>query len=153
MKKSLIVIIFMIISGSVYSQHSGLGLGVRIGEPTGFNAKYWINADNALSFNLGYTLFSENSQVNLSVDYLYHSYELINIPENQNSIPFFYGFGARLITSRNSPSSFGARGIAGVAYFLKDIPVDIFIELAPVFRLLPSTRLDFDAGIGARYFF
>lgn len=151
MKKIAVVVIYIIFSGFIYSQHQGVGLGIRIGEPTGFNAKYWISSSTALSFNMGYALAS-NSRLHISADYLYHLYDLIDIPENQGNIPFFYGFGVRIVTRKVGESSFGARGIAGTAYYLKEVPVDIFVELAPVFRLFPSTGIDFDAAIGARYF-
>jgi len=152
MKKIAILIMFVVISGSLFSQHQGLGLGIRVGEPTGFNAKYWMNDRNAFSFNLGYAL-SSNSRLHISADYLYHLYDLIDIPENQNSVPFFYGFGVRLVTREIGESSVGARGVVGAAWFLRETPVDIFIEFAPVFRLFPSTGIDFDAAVGARYFF
>lgn len=153
MKKLLILFVFVILTSCIFPQYSGYGLGLRIGEPTGFTGKFWINDRNALSFNLGFALVTSHEQLNLSADYLYHNYDLIDIPENRNSVPFFYGFGVRIITRQSRETMFGARGVAGVAWYLKNVPVDIFIELAPVFNLFPSTALDLDAGIGARYYF
>jgi hypothetical protein len=53
----------------------------------------------------------------------------------------------------NSKFNFGVRGVLGVMMYLKEIPVDVFLEASPSFRLLPTTGLDLDIAIGGRYYF
>jgi hypothetical protein len=36
---------------------------------------------------------------------------------------------------------------------LKKLPIDVFFEVAPSFRLLPTTGLDLDVAVGGRYYF
>jgi len=47
----------------------------------------------------------------------------------------------------------GIRFPVGVAYLFDDAPVDLFLEVAPTLDLVPGTYLDFDAGLGVRYYF
>jgi hypothetical protein len=41
----------------------------------------------------------------------------------------------------------------GLAYLFDGAPVDVFLEAAPTMSLIPDTDFDFDAAIGARYWF
>ena len=47
----------------------------------------------------------------------------------------------------------GIRIPVGLSYQFESGPFEAFLELVPVFNLLPQTRLDFDGGIGVRYYF
>lgn len=146
-----IVLAAVLFTGSaMYGQDRGLGVGIRIGEPSGLTAKYWISGTNALDFGLGYSLIREHRQAHITADYLYHNESLIKA---EDRIPVFYGFGLRLITKEENSTSLGVRGVAGLAWYSKDMPLDAFVEVAPVFRLFPSTSVDMDISLGARYFF
>ncbi|MGE5681767.1 MAG: hypothetical protein ACM34K_12890 [Bacillota bacterium] len=152
MTKYTFVFLFFIffIASKSFAQDRGLGLGVKIGEPTGITLKYWTSEVNAVDFSLGYSLINDRREIYLSCDYLYHIEDIIRSHER---LPLYYGFGARFLSKENQNSSLGVRGVGGVAWFSRDLPVDVFFELAPVFKLFPSTSLDFEAGFGARYFF
>jgi hypothetical protein len=142
--------LILTITGAVNAQGKGFGLGVVLGEPTGIAGKYWTSYDNAISFGLGYSFVSKNSRVNLHVDYLFHNNEKIQAPEK---LVLFYGVGARIKSVENSDNSFGMRGVVGIDWFIRNAPIDVFVEVAPVFKLIPQTGVDLDAGIGIRFFF
>ena len=146
----LIIAVFLLFSQFIYSQDKGIGVGIILGEPTGLNFKHWIDDNNAISGALAYSFAGELNSFAFHIDYLYHIKQLI---KSENEIPFYYGFGGRVRASNKDVPAFGVRGIAGLAYYLKDVPVDIFFEIAPVFELIPSTKLDIDVGVGARYYF
>jgi hypothetical protein len=134
---------------NLFAQEHKFGLGVMIGAPTGISAKYWVSEDNALDFGLAYSFVESTNALSIHADYLYH--------ENRwfpkfDRMDFYYGYGVR-IRSSNDQTSLGARGVAGLAIMLKEAPVDIFIEIAPVFKLIPSTALNLDVALGARYYF
>jgi hypothetical protein len=55
--------------------------------------------------------------------------------------------------SQNHGGNLGVRGTIGLDYFVEEAPFDIFIEAAPIMDLTPSTELQFNGGIGFRFFF
>ncbi|MBL1214215.1 MAG: hypothetical protein D8M61_12800 [Ignavibacteriae bacterium] len=120
------------------------------GDPTGFSVKAWLSDNQALDFGLGYSFIPEANKISLHADYIFH---LDGIEYTDGKIPIYYGFGARLRFRDSESGSFGARGVIGMLYYFKQVPVDLFFEIAPVFQLLPKTALHFDAALGARYYF
>ena len=148
MKKLLCVLLFFFTAG-LHAQTEGLGLGLIAGAPSGFSAKYWVNPENAFDAGIGYS-FVGGESLSLHADYLYHIEDVFNFKAR---VPFYYGFGFRYRSIKDSDNSFGARGAVGVLLYLKDYPADFFLEIAPVFTILPETALKIDVGIGARYYF
>jgi len=150
MKKLFPIIVFIILFFSIngYCQDKGFGIGVMIGEPTGLSAKYWLNNINALDFGLAYSFVRKHSAVSLHADYLYHAFDVI---KSNYRIPIYYGFGARLHLI-DDDNSLGARGVIGVAWLSDKAPFDVFLEIAPVFNLFPSTSLNLDAALGGRFY-
>ncbi len=147
---SLLVIALLFISfGSLKAQDKKFGLGVMLGAPTGFSGKYWVSDENAFDFGLAYSFVETSNALSIHADYLYHESRWF---PRFDRLDFYYGFGAR-IRSNKDQTSLGIRGVAGLALMLKEAPVDIFVEIAPVFKLIPSTALNMDAAIGARYYF
>lgn len=153
LKKSCFVVL-LILTLSIFSyvsaQEREIGVGLKLGEPTGLTLKYWLNTRNALDFTLGAAVFNSNSRVNINVNYLYH-YD--NVIKTREDVSLFLGFGARLVSKKHGNSSFGIRGVGGVAWYSDKYPIEVFLEAAPVFRLFPTTGIDFDMAIGARYYF
>ena len=131
------------------AQDKGFGLGVMLGEPTGFSAKYWLSDDKALDFGLAYSFVKSVSALSIHCDYVHHDFDLI---KSNFMIPIYYGFGARLRVG-NDENHLGARGVVGIVYIDDEHPFDVFLELAPVFNLFPKTSLQIDLSLGARYYF
>lgn len=136
--------------GSLLGQHKEFGLGIMVGSPTGISAKYWVSGTNALDFGLGYSFAKDNSNLNFHADYLWHDGSLFNTSQR---LLLHYGCGIRLKTVVDGRDSFGARGVAGISWIPTHTPFEFFIEVAPVFKLIPETDLDVDGGLGARYYF
>jgi hypothetical protein len=150
MKKLVfITLTFFLFSINTYSQKSDAGLGIVVGEPTGLSAKVWVGDNEAFAGGLGWHFVGPNDGFNLHVDYLYH---IDNSLQTNITFPLYYGFGVRI---REDAKDFGLgfRGVGGVLFYLDPEPIDIFFELAPIFKLLPKTDLEIDAALGARYYF
>lgn len=145
----LIILIFLFLSINNYGQDHGFGIGVIIGEPTGISAKHWLNDINALDFGMAYSFVRSHSALSLHADYLYHAFDVIN---SKYRIPLYYGFGARIRFVNDDDNAFGVRGVIGFAWLGEQAPFDVFLEVVPVFNLFPSTSLNLDAAIGARYY-
>jgi len=151
MKKSFLILAaftFLFLSNT-YSQEKGFGLGVILGEPTGFSAKYWTAETTALDFGLGYSFTSDNSVFYLHTDYIFHHRELIQSTDN---FIVYYGPGARLKVREND-SRLGIRGVGGILWIPRNANIDLFMEVAPILDIIPATKFDFAGGIGIRFFF
>ncbi|MDP3148833.1 MAG: hypothetical protein Q8N83_06850 [Ignavibacteria bacterium] len=144
------IIIFLLSSATIWGQHKEFGLGFVAGSPTGISAKYWVNSINAFDFGLGYSFAQNNSNFNFHADYLWHNSEFFHSSEK---LLFHYGVGLRIKTVVDGRDSFGARAVAGVSWFPSHTPFEFFVEVAPVFKLIPETALDIDGGLGARFYF
>jgi hypothetical protein len=83
------------------------------------------------------------------VDYLLHSFRLIDVPEGK--LPFYYGIGGRLKTS--DKTRLGVRVPLGLAYLFQTAPIDIFLEVVPILDFIPKTDFRINAALGARYYF
>jgi hypothetical protein len=147
MKKWILLSLTLILSGKLSAQDSGIGLGIIVGEPTGLSAKLWTSEKIALDAGVAWS-FSENGYLRVHSDMLWHNY---SIEVETGKLPLYYGVGAKLLLA--SELGLGIRVPVGLAYQFEAVPVDLFVELVPGFDLLPRTRLDLDAALGARYFF
>lgn len=143
-------IISLICTNRTKAQDQGFGIGIILGEPTGFSAKLWIDDDKAFDFGLAYSFVRSHSTISLHADYIQH---LFNVIHANIELPVYYGFGARIRASSDTKGMLGARGVAGILFLERNIPLDVFLEIAPVFNLFPETALYFDIAIGARYYF
>ncbi len=144
---SLLTIIFSNVS---FAQESGYGIGLVLGEPSGLSGKIWLDNTQAVDIGIGAGLFGDGAGLSIHSDYLYHIKDLLKW---KYKLPFYYGFGIRMRFPANSDFNFGVRGVVGLMMYLKNMPVDVFFELAPSFRLLPTTGLNLDLAIGGRYYF
>ncbi|HXX62800.1 MAG TPA: hypothetical protein VEO56_03300 [Bacteroidota bacterium] len=130
------------------AQDRGLGLGVIFGEPTGISGKYWLSSRNAVDGGLAWS-FRRSGYLHLHGDYLWHFTQVF--PEADRLV-LYAGPGGR-IGFAGTQSVVGIRMVGGATYFLPKVPMDVFIEIAPVLDLLPETSGSLNGGIGIRYFF
>ncbi|MBU2444670.1 MAG: hypothetical protein KJ666_03730 [Bacteroidetes bacterium] len=164
MKKNLlfgmVLFMVMILAKPIAAQDHGFGMGLILGEPTGLSAKLWTSKANAFDFGLGLSVggdrfyykgyYDRGRRVHFHMDYLWHSFNAISSTER---FPLYYGIGGRFNSGGGYEGSFGIRGVIGIAWFPRSTPIDVFVELVPVFQLTPGTGLGIDAGLGIRFFF
>ena len=140
----LLLLSFISISNA---QDKGVGLGIIVGEPTGFSFKYWTSSTTAFDAALAWS-FIDKGALHIHADYIIHNFDLIRVPEGK--LPFYYGIGGRL--KNFGDARLGVRVPLGLAYIFQNAPVDIFLELVPILDLTPQTDFSINAAIGARYF-
>lgn len=126
------------------------GLGAIVGEPTGLSAKIWLSERTAVDAGLAYS-FDDPEDFHLHGDFLFHKFDLLPVAKGQ--LPVYFGVGGRVKFERRADTRAGVRFPVGLAYMFADVPVDLFVEVAPVVDLTPKSRLAFNGGIGVRYFF
>lgn len=164
MRKSCYAVMALCLSLPVQwsvAQDHGFGLGVIIGEPTGFSAKLWTSSVNAFDFGVGWSvggdrigkykgIYDGGSRLHFHVDYLWHAFDAIH---SSVRFPLYYGFGGRINSGGGYDGSVALRGVFGIAWLPHNMPIDVFLELVPSLQLASITGFGIDAGIGARYFF
>lgn len=141
---SLLILSFC---GPAASQDKGVGFGVILGEPTGISAKGWTSVQNAFDVGLAWSFRGEGS-VHIHADYLWHFERVFQSSER---FPLYVGIGGRLAT--RGETVFGVRVPLGIAWWPREAPIDVFLELVPIVDLAPETELSGNGGIGVRYFF
>ncbi len=165
MKNNLLAVLalglFVLLAKPASAQDRGFGLGFILGEPTGLSAKLWTSKTNAFDFGLGFSvggdriskndyIYDGKGRLHFHMDYLWHSFTAISSTER---FPLYYGIGGRYNSGGGYDGSVGVRGVLGIAWLPANTPIDVFVEVVPVFQITPSTGFGIDAGIGARFFF
>jgi len=127
----------------------GIGLGIIVGEPTGASMKYWLDDTIAIDAAVAFSL-SDNNPFQFHADYLMHS---AMSEKNSTTLQSYYGIGARIADENDDDTHLGIRIPIGVTYMFRDVPVDLFAEIAPVLDITPDVDLDLNGAVGIRYYF
>jgi hypothetical protein len=133
-----------------------LGVGIIIGEPTGICAKLYLKDDQALQGAIGGAFLSGGLQ--LHVDYVFHPWILQD--KDTFVLPVYIGPGVILFDhssgANNNHFALGVRGVVGMLFDFKTVPLDAFVEIALVPEFETGGRgflLSLNAGAGVRYYF
>jgi hypothetical protein len=146
--------VFALFTSPVVFAHSPFGVGPALGDPLGVTANYELDLDRSIDAFAGW---SSGSRVGtqLHADYLQIVAPAASIEEQQ--LFFYWGVGGRLIEitsgSDKGKTAIGLRVPLGLETEFTDYSWQGFVELAPVLDVVPSTELDADIMIGARYYF
>lgn len=149
MNRILGLLICLCSLGSVLTaQDKGFGLGIIIGEPTGLSGKYWVSSQNAIDAGMAWS-FRHSGFLHLHADYLWHFPDAIQATQR---FPLYAGIGGRIGFAKQD-AVFGIRVVGGIAWWPKDAPIDVFLELAPIIDLAPASEFSVNGGFGVRYYF
>lgn len=136
--------------GSQINQSGRFGLGALVGEPTGLSLKYWLSDKTAIDGGAGWS-FEDHDGFQLHSDFLFHVMDLIHV--DQGRLPLYLGVGGRVKFVEHDDNRAGLRFPVGLAYLFADAPIEVFAEVAPVLDFAPHTTLEWNGGIGVRYYF
>lgn len=149
--KKLLIFWFLILTGAtgVQAQAKQVHAGFVLGSPTGLTAKYWLSADEAVEGTVSWDTSNRKNRFHMNLTWLKHKFNFIDLVNNP--LAFYYGVGGKVISS--DELSGGIRGAFGLGYYFKSLPVDVSLEISPVFYLIPSSTFSADLGLGFRYHF
>ena len=148
MKRNLGVLVCLFSLNSVlFAQDKGFGLGILVGEPTGLSGKYWVSSQNAIDAGIAWS-FRQSGFFHVHGDYLWHFPDAIQASQR---FPLYAGIGGRLGFAKHD-ALFGVRMVGGIAWWPKDTPIDIFLEIAPIIDLAPASEFSVNGGFGVRYY-
>ena len=133
-------------------RRGAIGMGLMVGDPVGVSAVYRSDASQALGLGVG-TAGGGSGDLHLHADYLRSYYPLDPNDWKEGSVSLYTGIGLRLRFLEDEDDDAGLRVPFGVAVRVRDLPVDVFAEAAPVFVILPDRDLDVDWGLGVRGWF
>ena len=169
------VLLFLALLLSVETAHAqgpqgkDFGFGLILGEPTGGTIKYWLNTENALVGDVGYSYFGAPR---FDVDYLWHFHAF-----NSNIVKLYAGFGGAIGFGRgyygifykrkyyyvdedypfyyrgyyNTDIGFAIRAMFGLNIIPRKTPLEIFLEAGPLIGIYPF-GVAFDLAIGVRFY-
>ena len=138
----------ILLAGSATATEDDFGLGIIIGEPTGFSGKLWTSSTTAVDGAIAWSFNGDNA-LHLHADYLTHRFNLIHVDQGRMAVHF--GIGGRL--KFDDDDSFGIRFPVGLTYMVANSPFDVFLEVVPLLDIAPDTEFNPNAAIGMRYFF
>ena len=125
-----------------------IGLGIIFGEPTGVSFKSWTGRTTAFDAAVAWSFDGSGSLV-LHGDYLFHDFDLLRA--RKGSLAVYYGIGGRVDLEDKTRA--GVRIPVGLSYIFDRAPFEIFVELGPVFDVVPRTEVTLAAFLGVRYLF
>lgn len=123
-------------------------IGLMFGEPTGVSYKYFITNANAIDAGAAVS-FIPDAVFQLSADFLRHYYHFANVGEGR--LPLVYGAG--LAVQFREDTRLGIRIPVGLTYIMQNLPLALFIDVAPRFDIVPDTEVSINAAVGVRYRF
>jgi hypothetical protein len=133
------------------------GLGVVVGDPTGLSAKLYLGGTtNAVDFALAFdTAGIYDDYVYFHATYLWHPSVLAS--GSGAEVPWHVGVGGFAASdrwdNRGEDDVLGVRVPIGIDVNLESVPLQFFGDLGLRLALLPGTDVDFDVGVGARFYF
>ncbi|MDR3608385.1 MAG: hypothetical protein P4M08_13530 [Oligoflexia bacterium] len=145
------------------SQHGPLGLGIVLGEPTGFTAKYWTHSTEAFDLGIAYSF---NDFFTLYGDYLWHFPEWFSKTSIRGKgLEPYLGVGGVLWVDTESgrhestyftdhgSAGIGVRVPIGIEWLPGKPPIGVFAEIVPGVGLIPAVFAFLQGGVGARFYF
>ena len=140
------VMVVLIAMGAAAPAVAQTSVGVMLGEPSGLSAKQWIGDNSAVDLAVAWSFLAGGSFY-VHVDYQQH-FDDFDIDEGD--LHWFVGGGAKMAVS-SSALSLGVRVPLGLFYVFEDVPIELFLEVAPGIDLFPAFLINGGGGIGVRY--
>ena len=151
MKRALLVIALLgTLTASAQDYKGHYGIGLALGEPSGFSIKKFNNHSEAFQYTLGYSTVNGQEGINIGADFLLHNYDFITAEKGK--IPFYYGAGIHMKSYNNAGNQIYARVPLGLAYEVSNFPFDVFFEFAPGIAVIPEPELVTNFAIGGRFY-
>ena len=147
-KKFFVIFILLLVTVAGNTKSGKGAIGIIAGDPTGVSGRIALSESSSLNLALGYSFLPAYESFAMHADYVTEFNT--NRIEGLN-FPFYLGYGMRIRNTSKNEFSLGARGVAGILIRPNNLPVEFFLELAPVFEIFPATKLKLDAGLGVRY--
>ncbi|MXV50963.1 hypothetical protein GS399_08260 [Pedobacter sp. HMF7647] len=149
---ALVLFFLCFFSLNLKAQDYKNAIGVRLGTYTGVNFKTFLNADDALDFNLSFRTHNGYKDVRLTGLYQIHA-PIEDVP----GLRWYYGFGASIGSQKYQDDSglfFSIDGVAGLDYKFGGAPINLALDWRPRLELSPDANVTAsDIGLAVRFTF
>ena len=140
--------------GPVSAEHTGgdLGVGIAVGAPTGIAVKLWLEEWTAVQFSAGGALGQYND-IAATADYLLQ-FRPFDVGDPEVSVQVHLGpgihVGGNTAAEMTGRWLVGPRGVGGFSIMKRDMPFDIYMEIAPTIYLVDGAGWSMNGQIGLR---
>ncbi|MBA3821204.1 MAG: hypothetical protein H0X17_20130 [Deltaproteobacteria bacterium] len=149
-----LIIALLVLAAPAAARAESVGIGVFIGEPTGFDLKIGLGRRSALDIVIGQSSFRDGR-----VDYAHVTYLVTPFVGRGGSvlIPFRLGIGAMAYGIIDDRAHLGVRAPLEIGFRFRSTPLEIYGELALEMVFVDDNDdnafLDLGGGIGIRFYF
>ncbi|PNS00499.1 hypothetical protein X927_03175 [Petrotoga mexicana DSM 14811] len=142
--KKIVVSLFalMVLTAVVFS--APLGLGVKVGEPTGLYIRSYTSSTSFAGITAAWSFTNDNFTIQADFNGV--------SPNLFGDIDFSYGGGIHLGV-KDDDLNLGIRFPLALNYAIPETPLITFLEIAPGFSFAPETNFDLSGGLGLVYSF
>lgn len=140
MRTLLAVIVSL--TAAAAAQAGDLGSGMTAGDGVSASVKYFMDKTHAVDGGFGL-----ESRPKVYAGYLWNNWTAVPQPK-KGRLGTYLGLGGRIDTDE---SEFGFRPVAGLGYWIGNHPIELAMELAPVFPVDSGAELT--GSVGIRYYF
>ncbi|NPB03053.1 MAG: hypothetical protein GXO39_01375 [Thermotogae bacterium] len=143
---------FILVSALTTAPSSGLSLGLVFGDPTGLSLKFWgVGNGAAFQLHTGGGGFVAPAKLAVSGSLLFHA-----TLTHQTPIVGYIGVGAYMGMYGRRDDNYALLGMQmplGLEILLSDIPLDVFLEIPPIFYFTSGGDVGFgmSMGLGLRF--
>src|SRR5665647_3102242 len=141
--KLILAMILMLFSLNSFSGE-GTGVGFMLGNPTGLNAKHWLNSSQAVDGAIGFSL-GRTTNFSIHSDYLFHKAGAFYF-NDVHPLDLYYGLGGRM--EFDDQMDLGLRVPIGLVHQLDNDSADIFAEVAPILDFIGRNGVEVHLAIG-----
>lgn len=127
-----------------------MGVGLFLGQPTGITFEMDLAPASWVDFKAAWNFGGAGFSIILQGNYEYAFLNKLAI--NELALSPFAGVGAA-VNLYDGGVAVGARIPAGVSHRMRNIPIELFLELGLDVYLLPAFDIGISGGLGARYRF
>jgi hypothetical protein len=138
----MLALLALLVGAASFAQTS---VGIILGEPTGLSAKQWIGEGAAFDVAVAWS-FADSGAFYVHVDYQQH-FDPFGVDVGR--LLAFAGIGGHVYLRNDI--TVGIRIPLGLVYEFDEVPLEVFLELAPGINLLMETSPHFAGGLGVRY--
>lgn len=133
------------------SDNKRLGVGVNLGEPIGFDGRFYFTEQFTLDLVTGYGFEEKGFIVQPSL--LFNLRNILDYDTKDASLVPYFGAGFKTGIAKGGDGVAALRFPVGATYIMKDGEFEVSLEFAPGVEFSPDNQFDITGGLGFRYYF
>lgn len=145
----ILSVVLLLVAVHAKAEDGEFSIGIGAISPNGLTAKYWTTDTVAIDIFGEWSINAK--EYHAHTDILMHDFNKIQWEDSL--IAVYYGVGAMAKFREDKDTRLSLRVPIGIAYYINDVPVELFGEVAPRISVYPSTNFGLDVMVGARYRF